>query len=99
MPRTSTRPATYRRNCGVYLARKAVAFAGARARVHEPEQAAAVGLQAVGVAAETGSARIVTEPARLDEARSTHLVRKPRHLPTGTEEHRCSARTLSRPEL
>lgn len=57
-------PDGYHRDRGVYLARQAVALAGARA----PEQASAVGLQALAVAEDTGSGRIVTELARLDQA-------------------------------
>ena len=55
-------PTTYRRDRGVYLARTA--------RVHaslgEPEQAATFGVEAVAIASETGSARIITELAQLD---------------------------------
>lgn len=55
-------PDGYSRDRGVYLARAAVAHAGAGA----PEQAAAMGLQALGVAETTGSGRILTQLARLD---------------------------------
>ena len=55
-------PPSYRRDRGVYLAREALAHAGA----HDPEQAAAAGLQALAIAEETGSGRIVNELARLD---------------------------------
>jgi tetratricopeptide (TPR) repeat protein/transcriptional regulator with XRE-family HTH domain len=57
-------PDGYHRDRGVYLARAAIAHAGADA----PEQAAAVGLQALTVANDTGSGRIVRELVRLDEA-------------------------------
>ncbi|MFJ1562505.1 helix-turn-helix domain-containing protein [Streptomyces mirabilis] len=57
-------PAGYHRDRGVYLARAAVAHAGAGS----PEEAAAVGLQALTVAADTGSGRIVRELARLDKS-------------------------------
>lgn len=57
-------PSDYHRDRGVYLARAAVAHAGAGA----PEQAAEVGLQALAVAEGTGSGRIVQELARLDKA-------------------------------
>ena len=55
-------PPGYRRDRGVYLAREALAHAGAR----DPEQAAAAGLQALAIAEETGSGRIIHELARLD---------------------------------
>ncbi|MFJ4966778.1 helix-turn-helix domain-containing protein [Streptomyces sp. NPDC088729] len=55
-------PDDYHRDRGVYLAREAVAHAGAGA----PEQAAAVGLDALAIAEDTGSGRIVNELARLD---------------------------------
>ncbi|MGW5683446.1 hypothetical protein [Nonomuraea sp. NPDC003754] len=55
-------PAAYHRDRGVYLARESLAHAGAK----EPEQAATVGLQAIGIAEATGSARIITELIRLD---------------------------------
>ncbi|TDC18422.1 DNA-binding protein [Streptomyces sp. 8K308] len=57
-------PGGYHRDRGVYLARQAVAHAGAGV----PEQASAVGLQALTVAEDTGSARIVSELAHLDAA-------------------------------
>jgi tetratricopeptide (TPR) repeat protein len=55
-------PPGYRRDRGVYLAREAQAHAGA----HDPEQAATAGLQALAIAEETGSGRIIHELARLD---------------------------------
>ncbi|GAA2639587.1 hypothetical protein GCM10010425_49760 [Streptomyces spororaveus] len=55
-------PAAYRRDRGVYLARAARAHAGAG----NLPLAAQIGLQAVGIAAETGSARIVSQLDRLD---------------------------------
>lgn len=57
-------PDGYHRDRGVYLARQAVALAGARA----PEEASIVGMQALAVAEDTNSGRIVTELARLDRA-------------------------------
>ncbi|MEU9396920.1 helix-turn-helix transcriptional regulator [Streptomyces sp. NPDC048324] len=57
-------PEDYHRDRGVYLARAAVAHAGAGA----PEEAAAVGLQALTVANDTGSGRIMRELARLDSS-------------------------------
>ncbi|WP_372412004.1 helix-turn-helix domain-containing protein [Streptomyces luteireticuli] len=57
-------PEGYHRDRGVYLARAATAHAGAGA----PEQAASVGLQALVVAGDTGSGRILQELARLDKA-------------------------------
>ena len=54
----------YHRDRGVYLGRQGNAFAGAG----EPEHAARLGLQALAIAAETRSARILTELAALDEA-------------------------------
>lgn len=57
-------PAGYHRDRGVYLAREAVALAGAG----EAEQAASVGLQALSIGMETGSARINRELAQLDDA-------------------------------
>ncbi|MFR0367589.1 helix-turn-helix domain-containing protein [Streptomyces sp. MCC20] len=57
-------PEGYHRDRGVYLARAAVAHAGAGV----PEQAAAVGLQALTVAEDTGSGRIFKELSRLDSA-------------------------------
>ncbi|MFD3762091.1 helix-turn-helix domain-containing protein [Streptomyces sp. NPDC058622] len=56
-------PATYRRDRGVYLARAARAHAG----TGNISFAARIGLQAVGIAAETGSARIVSQLDRLDK--------------------------------
>ncbi|MEU9031461.1 hypothetical protein AB0D46_28890 [Streptomyces sp. NPDC048383] len=55
-------PATYRRDRGVYLARAARAHAG----TGNIALATQIGLEAVGVAAETGSARIVSQLDRLD---------------------------------
>ncbi|MFI1183378.1 helix-turn-helix domain-containing protein [Streptomyces sp. NPDC020799] len=55
-------PAGYHRDRGVYLAREALAHAGAR----DAEQASVVGLEALAIGAETGSARILTELAQLD---------------------------------
>jgi hypothetical protein len=52
-------PSSYRRDRGVYLAREALAYAGAR----DPEQSAAVGMQAVAIAQDTQSGRIVGELA------------------------------------
>lgn len=57
-------PDDYHRDRGVYLARQAVALAGAR----DPERAATVGMSALTVAADTGSGRITNELARLDTA-------------------------------
>ncbi|WP_331720686.1 helix-turn-helix transcriptional regulator (plasmid) [Streptomyces sp. NBC_01178] len=57
-------PDGYHRDRGVYMARQAVALAGARA----PEQAAAIGMHALSVAEDTGSGRITNELARLDKA-------------------------------
>ncbi|MFC8454754.1 helix-turn-helix domain-containing protein [Kitasatospora sp. NPDC057223] len=55
-------PDGYHRDRGVYLARQAVALAGAGS----PEQAATVGLHALAVVGDTGSGRIVNELVRLD---------------------------------
>lgn len=55
-------PEGYHRDRGVYLARAAVAHAGAGS----PEEAASVGFQALTVATDTGSGRIMRELARLD---------------------------------
>ncbi|MFI9554420.1 hypothetical protein [Nonomuraea endophytica] len=55
-------PPMRHRDKGVYLARESLAYIGAR----EPEQAASIGLQALGIAEATGSARIITELAKLD---------------------------------
>ncbi|MEU3907267.1 helix-turn-helix transcriptional regulator [Streptomyces goshikiensis] len=57
-------PDGYHRDRGVYMARAAVAHAGAGA----PDEAAVVGLQALTVANDTGSGRIIRELARLDKA-------------------------------
>ncbi|WP_371801595.1 helix-turn-helix domain-containing protein [Streptomyces sp. NBC_01732] len=59
-------PATYRRDRGVYLARAARAHAGAG----DHARAAETGLQAVGIAAETGSARIIGQLDKLDQTLS-----------------------------
>ncbi|MFI9311490.1 helix-turn-helix domain-containing protein [Streptomyces triculaminicus] len=64
MAAIQTLPEGYHRDRGVYLARAAVAHAGAGV----PEQAASVGLQALAVAQDTGSGRIFQELARLDKA-------------------------------
>lgn len=56
-------PPGFRRDRGVYLAREAQAHAGA----DDPDQAAATGMQALGIAAETGSGRIINELAALDD--------------------------------
>ncbi|GLV86571.1 hypothetical protein Slala03_62600 [Streptomyces lavendulae subsp. lavendulae] len=55
-------PAGFHRDRGVYLGREAVSLA----RAGEAEQAAAVGLQALSIAKETGSDRISRELAQLD---------------------------------
>jgi transcriptional regulator with XRE-family HTH domain len=57
-------PDGYHRDRGVYMARQAVALAGA----HAPEQAATIGTHALAVAADTGSGRIIGELTRLDKA-------------------------------
>ncbi|WP_324800963.1 hypothetical protein SJX93_33965 [Streptomyces cyaneofuscatus] len=57
-------PPAYRRDRGVYLARAARAHAGTGNNV----LAARIGTQAVGIAAKTGSARIVHQLDRLDQA-------------------------------
>ncbi|MFF7874042.1 helix-turn-helix domain-containing protein [Streptomyces californicus] len=57
-------PPTYRRDRGVYLARAARAHAG----TGNMSLAARIGAQAVGIAAETGSARIFDQLDRLDQA-------------------------------
>lgn len=54
-------PPAFRRDRGVYLAREALAHAGAR----EPEQAAGVGMQAVAIAHDTRSGRVIDELARV----------------------------------
>ncbi|WP_327259822.1 MULTISPECIES: DNA-binding protein [unclassified Streptomyces] len=59
-------PATYRRDRGVYLARAARAHAG----TGDHARAAETGLQAVGIAAETGSARIIGQLDKLDQTLS-----------------------------
>ncbi|GHJ36030.1 helix-turn-helix domain-containing protein [Streptomyces sp. TS71-3] len=55
-------PAGFHRDRGVYLAREAVALAGAG----EAEEAAVKGMQALHIGVETGSGRITRELARLD---------------------------------
>ncbi|MFF1924561.1 DNA-binding protein [Streptomyces sp. NPDC058221] len=57
-------PPSYRRDRGVYLARAARAHAG----TGNVTLAARIGGQAVGIAAETGSARIFVQLDRLDQA-------------------------------
>ncbi|MFE5596291.1 DNA-binding protein [Streptomyces sp. NPDC056549] len=57
-------PPIYRRERGVHLARSARAHAG----TGNVSLAAQIGLQAVGIAAETGSARIISQLDRLDQA-------------------------------
>ncbi|MGW2689468.1 helix-turn-helix domain-containing protein [Streptomyces sp. NPDC001414] len=57
-------PDGYHRDRGVYMARQAVALAGA----HSPEQAATIGMHALTVAEDTGSGRITNELTRLDKA-------------------------------
>ncbi|MGH3928385.1 MAG: hypothetical protein ACRDTF_00230, partial [Pseudonocardiaceae bacterium] len=57
-------PEGYWRDRGVYLAWQARTYAGGR----EAEQAADLGLQALAVACETGSARIIRELAHLDDS-------------------------------
>lgn len=54
-------PPAFRRDRGVYLAREALAHAGAR----EPEQAAAAGMQAVAIAHDTQSGRVIDELAQV----------------------------------
>ncbi|MEU4968482.1 helix-turn-helix domain-containing protein [Streptomyces smyrnaeus] len=56
-------PAGFHRDRGVYLARQAVALAGAG----EAEEAGRTGMQALRIGVETGSGRITRELARLDE--------------------------------
>lgn len=56
-------PVGYHRDRGVYLARQAAAYTGAR----EPEHAADVAMRALSVGAQTGSARILTELAQVDQ--------------------------------
>src|SRR5205823_307518 len=55
-------PFSFRRDRGVYLAREALAHAEA----NDPEQAAAVGSEALAIARETQSGRIVNELKRLE---------------------------------
>lgn len=54
-------PPSFRRDRGVYLAREALAYVGAR----EPEEAASVGMQAVAIAQDTQSGRVIDELARV----------------------------------
>ena len=54
-------PPAFRRDRGVYLAREALAHAGAR----DPEQAASAGMQAVAIAHDTQSGRVIDELARV----------------------------------
>jgi tetratricopeptide (TPR) repeat protein len=54
-------PPAYRRDRGVYLARQAIAHAGD----DDAAQASAVGVQAVGIAFDTGSHRIISELVRV----------------------------------
>ncbi|MDQ0294657.1 transcriptional regulator [Streptomyces sp. SID7982] len=63
----STLPTAYRRDRGVYLARGARAHAGAG----DLPLAAKLGGQAVGIAVETGSARIVEQLGHLDQVLAT----------------------------
>ena len=56
-------PSDRRRDRGVYLARAALVHTGDR----QVEHAATLGLDALAIGAETGSARILTELARLNE--------------------------------
>ncbi len=55
-------PPAFHRDRGVYLAREALAHAGAR----NPEQAADVGMKALAIAHDTQSGRIIDELARVD---------------------------------
>ena len=55
-------PQSFRRDRGVYLAREALAHAAAR----DPEQAADTGMQALVIAHDTQSGRIIDELARVD---------------------------------
>lgn len=55
-------PAAEQRDRGVYLGRKGIAHAAAG----DPEQASAMGHEALAIARETGSGRIMTELHRLD---------------------------------
>ena len=54
-------PPAFRRDRGVYLAREALAHAGAR----DPEEAAAIGMQAVAIAHDTQSGRVRDELAQV----------------------------------
>ncbi|MEQ4721669.1 hypothetical protein [Nonomuraea sp. B19D2] len=58
----ATVPPSFRRDLGVYLSRESIAHAG----VKEPEQAATVATEALYIAEETGSARIMNELIKLD---------------------------------
>lgn len=60
----SSLPRGYRRDCGVYLAREAIAHVGNG----DVEQACAVGLQALAIGAETGSSHIIGELEYLETA-------------------------------
>jgi transcriptional regulator with XRE-family HTH domain/tetratricopeptide (TPR) repeat protein len=71
-------PEGYHRDRGVYLARAAVAHAGAGA----PEQAAATGMQALAIAEDTGSGRILHGLAELDDA-----LARWRQMPPVTDFH------------
>ncbi|MGW5122232.1 helix-turn-helix domain-containing protein [Streptomyces noursei] len=62
----SNLPSGFSRDRGVYLARAAMAYAGAG----EPEQAASVGLEALSVGSHTQSARILTELDSLNDVLS-----------------------------
>jgi hypothetical protein len=57
-------PKRYRRGCGLWLARAALANAGD----HQVEHAATLGLEGLTIGTETSSAGILTELARLDDA-------------------------------
>lgn len=65
-------PASYQRDRGVYLARSAIA----QFHTEGPEHAATTAASALSIAATTGSARILTELARLDT-----LLQKCRGVP------------------
>lgn len=56
-------PVGYHRDRGVYLARQAAAYTGAR----EPEQAADVAMRALSVGTQTSSARILAELTQVDQ--------------------------------
>ncbi|CAM5540441.1 helix-turn-helix domain-containing protein [Streptomyces abikoensis] len=71
-------PSGYHRDHGVYLAREAVAHVGNR----DAEQAATIGMQALTIGVETGSARILTELAQLD-----NNLRRWRTVPAVREFH------------